>query len=133
LAYLPAMLLASPLTWQHYFVILLLPLLVLTVRLSWPHSAPDLGDRPVVSSGAVDAAFSPTNRAEKASASVTRRRITRGLLALYVVVLWIPTLVEQAVPARPLPGVTGPLVFALPMYLLVGLLVALISVTGGGR
>jgi hypothetical protein len=35
LAYLPAMLLASPLTWTHYFVFLLLPVIVLAARLGW--------------------------------------------------------------------------------------------------
>ncbi|HEV2237630.1 MAG TPA: glycosyltransferase family 87 protein [Ktedonobacterales bacterium] len=43
LAYLPAMLLVSPLTWAHYFVLLLLPLIVLAARLGWlaapPHRA----------------------------------------------------------------------------------------------
>jgi hypothetical protein len=35
LAYLPAVLLASPLTWTHYFVFLLLPVIVLAGRLGW--------------------------------------------------------------------------------------------------
>jgi alpha-1,2-mannosyltransferase len=39
LAYLPAMLLASPLTWVHYFVILLLPIVVLLARVGWIPSA----------------------------------------------------------------------------------------------
>ncbi|HEY7983495.1 MAG TPA: glycosyltransferase family 87 protein [Ktedonobacterales bacterium] len=40
LAYLPAMLLVSPLTWTHYFVFLLLPLIVLAARLGWLGAPP---------------------------------------------------------------------------------------------
>jgi hypothetical protein len=35
LAYLPALLLVSPLTWPHYFVVMLLPCTVLAARLGW--------------------------------------------------------------------------------------------------
>ncbi|GEM_PF-1548233 len=128
LAYLPAMLLASPLTWQHYFVILLLPLLVLAACFPWLHrvSKRPTNSASAITSGATDA--SCLEESVSSGVSSLRERQWRAptvLIALFVPLTWIPTLVEQTITARPLPAITGPLVFVLPMYLLVGSFVIL--------
>jgi hypothetical protein len=97
LAYLPVMLLASPLTWEHYFLILLLPLAVVATRLGWLPSA-------------------------GASRSIARARLVGWLVVLGLALIEVNYL--GTLPALPehLPGIFGPLLFALPTYALALLL-----------
>lgn len=145
LAYLPAMLLASPLTWQHYFVILLLPLLVVLARLPW---LAGVRGRPVTSANQLDAATdaapidapdttTPTPMAARLGATLSAPG-ARWLVALLVIqagFVWLPTLVEQTIATRPLPAATGVLAFAAPTYALLALFVMLLwpSATGDAR
>lgn len=106
LAYLPLMLLASPLTWEHYFVILLLPLLVVGQRVGWL--------------GAVAAPGIP-------SAVLSRERTNlRWLVAIALAVIEVNYLVGLLSLPRVLPGIFGPLVFALPTYALALVFIALL-------
>jgi len=152
LAYLPAMLLASPLTWQHYFVILLLPLLTIVARLPWLGGvAPSrVAQKPTLASpnaihaeraerradpGAADASRSPADGAA-ALRTWRARTPTRWLVALLIImvtVVWLPTLVEASLPARPMPAFTGVLAFAMPTYALLLLFAALLWAPGMAR
>ena len=146
LAYLPAMLLASPLTWQHYFVILLLPLLVLIARMPWLVGAPQSN----VTDGAIEAmdaerranvgaADAPRPQAAWAAlvacarAMPTEARWLIALLIIMVTVVWLPTLVESSITARPMPALTGLLAFATPTYALLLVFATLLWTPGGRR
>ncbi len=136
LAYLPAMLLASPLTWQHYFVILLLPLLVFVVRLPWLAGAASAYGASVASQAPNAPNASEAKRrvdVGAADASLPTPAVARWLVAslvIMVTVVWLPTLVESAIRARPMPALTGLLAFATPTYALVMVFVALLRGVG---
>ena len=102
LAYLPLMLLASPLTWTHYFVILLLPILALGARVGWFGAAPPPGLEP------------------------RRRAWLSWLLGSTLALVWINDIVARQSLPHPLPAVAGLLVLALPTYALVCLYVGLL-------
>lgn len=146
LAYLPAMLLASPLTWQHYFVILLLPSLALLARLPWlvgasqanaatnaATNAPDAERRPNV--GAADASRSLAGgaRVARAQAMSGEARWLNVLLVIMVTVVWLPTLVESSITARPMPALTGLLAFATPTYALLLTFATLLYAAGPAK
>jgi Glycosyltransferase family 87 len=102
LAYVPLMLLASPLTWTHYFIILLLPILVLGARIGWFGAGPPQGLEP-------------------------RRRVWLSwLLGSALALVWINDIVARQSLPHPLPAVAGLLVFALPTYALVCLYAGLL-------
>ncbi len=145
LASLPALLLASPLPWQRYFGILLLPLLVLLARLPW---LAGVRGRPATNVNQLDTATdaaptcapdttTPTPRVVRAGAALSMPG-ARWLVALLVIqagFVWLPTLVEQTFTARPLPAVTGALAFAAPTYALLALFGTLLRspATGDAR
>jgi hypothetical protein len=146
-AYLPAMLLASPLTWMHYFVILLLPLAVLAARVGWivPSRSGHPGVRrtPLYGAGtsqargderargglsvvdvaaSIDGASSSLQRDEPSN--IVGRSGWLAILALALIeVNYLTTL-----PALPdhLPRIYGPALYALPFYALVMLFAALL-------
>ncbi len=101
LAYVPAMLLASPLTWTHYFVVLLLPIVVLAARAGWL----------------------PTHEAQaRATGSSWPGWCLAGALAC----IWINDVVARMVQTRPLPGAYAVAVLALPTYALLALIAGLL-------
>jgi hypothetical protein len=103
LAYIPATLLVSPLMWLHYFVLLLLPLAVLAARLGWLGlpTDPEIG-------------------------AVHRRRVAIAVAASLALIELFYVLNRVPWPAA-LGALTGPLVYSLPTYALLALLLALLS------
>jgi Glycosyltransferase family 87 len=108
LAYVPAMLLASPLTWTHYFVVLLLPILVLGGRVGW------LGG--------------PLAAARPASTALSR---ARWLLAATLGLIWLNDWVARMPLGGHLPAAYALLVLALPTYALFCLLAGLLLLAHG--
>ncbi|MEO7001967.1 MAG: glycosyltransferase family 87 protein [Ktedonobacterales bacterium] len=114
LAYIPLMLLASPLTWLHYFVMLLLPLVVLLANIR----------RGTKMARGLKATGNPAGQANRST--ITALETIRGehrmliLFALIEALLWITTAVDIAVASapRPLPAAYGVLVYVLPTYAL---------------
>ena len=115
LAYIPLMLLASPLTWLHYFVMLLLPLTVLFANTQHRWQGRDRG---------LKATANPDGQADRSPdttpESIRSERRMLILFALIEALLWLTTAVDSAVASapRPLPATYGIFVYALPTYVL---------------
>ncbi|MBF6592301.1 MAG: hypothetical protein IVW57_17450, partial [Ktedonobacterales bacterium] len=99
LAYLPVMLLASPLMWEHYFVILMLPLVVLGSRLGWLRRAPP-------------------------RASVSAAHSVRWLVGSALALIELNYLLGLLPLPATLPWAFGPFFYALPTYALALFLIA---------
>lgn len=97
LAYLPGMLLISPMSWLYYYVILLLPILLLGVDTGWL--------------GAISRGGTP---ATGEIAPARRRRRVAWLLASASALLWLYDAGER-LPLTLLPPPLGQLLFALPV------------------
>jgi hypothetical protein len=111
LAYLPAMLLASPLTWTHYFVVLLLPIIVLATHAGWL----------------------PTRFAPGLAPHASGSPWPGWCLAAALACIWINDLVARLVQVRPLPGAYALAVLALPTYALLALIAGLFLMRGEPR
>lgn len=99
LGYLPGMLLVSPMTWLYYYVILLLPILLLCIDLGWL--------------GTASGALAP---------SPVRARLA-WLLAGALALQWLYYAAEE-VSANLLSPILGQIMFALPTFSLILLLLA---------
>src|SRR5262249_29668490 len=106
LAYVPAMLLISPLTWGHYLVMALLPLLVLAADAGWLGSA------------------SPTDLG--VGDAPTRGKLTRWLVGAALALIWGNGLLGGAIESHPLPTALKVLSSGAPTLAL-----GLLAVAGG--
>src|SRR5262249_33976877 len=106
LAYVPAMLLMSPLTWGHYLVMALLPLLVLAADAGW------LGSASLTDLGVGDAP--------------TRGKLTRWLVGAARALSWGNGLLGGAIESHPLPTALKVLSSGAPTLALLLLAVALL-------
>ncbi len=135
LAYLPAMLLASPLTWTHYFVLLLLPIVVLGARVGWlgtaqtGEAAPERARVAAVASGGAAGPGSGARRwlAGRMAASAAEQVVRlRWLLGAALALIWINDIIARMAVPHPQSAVYGMLVLALPAYALILLCAALL-------
>jgi alpha-1,2-mannosyltransferase len=112
LAYLPAMVLASPLAWSFYLVLALLPLVVAVTYLGWLGSS----------------AASATDTAETAARDRWRRWSTSGLVAGGLALVWL----DRVAPARAILSSYG-LPATLSTYALALLIIALLALSAHDR